>query len=137
MLLQYPRKTNQRKCMSTTSNEKFIERAETGGGMHLGNSSFFQPYFFFLFFHKNSSVFLWNASAVSHIKSTLEPLFGTITQSVKGQNPSATKQTRRLISGLAVARLHAGCAAAAAAAGTESEIKARLVAVDEDSLLGD
>lgn len=46
--------------------------------------------------------------------------------------PSATKQTRCLISGLAEAPGDVG-----PSAGTGSEIKARLVAVEEDSLLGD
>lgn len=69
---------------------------------------------------------------VLYVKSTREPIPCTATRRVKGQNPSATKQTRCLISELAEARGDVG-----RSAGTGSEIKARLVVMEEDSLLGD
>lgn len=92
-------------------------------------SNFFQSHFFFFFGTKFCHI-VTKCGFICQVHTRADSLH----YHVKGQNPSATKQTRRLISGLAETRLLAGCGPSA---GTGSEIKARLVAVEEDSLLGD
>lgn len=79
-----------------------------------------------------SAVLLLKAPTVLYVMSKWELFPSTVTW--RRSESFCNKQTYRLISGLADARLHGGCGPSTV---TGSKIKARMVAVEEDSLLGD
>lgn len=116
--------------MYIEASRKFIESEEMCGRIYFLISNFFQCRFFLGGRGTKFCHIVTKCGFICQVHARAVSLY----YHVKGQNPSATKQTRRLISGLAEARLLAGCGPSA---GTGSEIKARLVVVEEDSLLGD